>query len=151
MSTRRTHRRPIVEAARFTGGRLLGPLETQVLELLWRQDLAVTVRDVSRAFPTLAYTTLMTTLDRLYRKGVLVRRRCGRAFEYQPRYSQDALLGEQVSLQVADLLAACGARTAILSGLVNAVGRRDAALLDELEALVQTERRRLKDNKEESR
>ncbi|NNM62563.1 MAG: hypothetical protein HKM03_10365 [Steroidobacteraceae bacterium] len=42
-------------------GRVLGPLETRMLELLWGRSHAVTVREVSRAFPTLAYTTLMTT------------------------------------------------------------------------------------------
>jgi predicted transcriptional regulator len=122
----------------------LGSLETKVLELLWGQDSAVTVRHVHQAIPALAYTTLMTTLDRLYRKGVLVRRRCGRAFAYEPRCSREELLGEWVSGQVTDLLAASGASTAILSTLVQAVGRRDAALLAELDALVQAERARLK-------
>jgi len=122
----------------------LGPLETRVLELLWGQGCAATVRHVQLAFPELAYTTLMTTLDRLYRKGVLIRRRRGRAFAYQPRCSRDELLSELVSGHVTDLLAASGASTAILSTLVHAVGLRDAALLDALDALVQAERTRLK-------
>jgi predicted transcriptional regulator len=122
----------------------LGVLETKVLEALWGQDSALTVRQVHQAFPELAYTTLMTTLDRLYRKGVLLRSRCGRAFAYEPRCSRDELLGELVSGQVTGVLAASGASTAILSTLVHAVGRRDAALLDELDALVQAERARLK-------
>jgi hypothetical protein len=57
------------------------------------------------------------------------------------------LLGEMVSGHVSDLLAASDASNAILSTLVNAVGRRDAALLDELDALVQAERARLKTDK----
>jgi predicted transcriptional regulator len=122
----------------------LGTLETKVLEFLWGQDSAVTVRHVHQTFPELAYTTLMTTLDRLYRKGVLVRRRHGRAFAYEPRCSRDELLGEMASGHVTDLLAASGVSTAILSPLVHAVGRRDATLLDELDALVQAERARLK-------
>jgi predicted transcriptional regulator len=122
----------------------LGPLETKVLELLWGKGRAVTVRHVLPAFPKLAYTTLMTTLDRLYRKGVLVRSRRGRAFVYEPRCSREQMLNELVSGQVADLLAASTARTAVLSTLVHCVGRKDAALLDELDALVQAERTRLK-------
>jgi|HubBroStandDraft_4_1064222.scaffolds.fasta_scaffold101808_2 predicted transcriptional regulator len=125
----------------------LGPLETRVLEELWGHDRALTVRHVHVAFPELAYTTLMTTLDRLYRKGVLVRRRRGRAFAYQPRCSRHELLGEMASGHVTDLLAASEGSNAILSTLVNAVGRRDAALLDELDALVQAERARLKRDK----
>jgi predicted transcriptional regulator len=121
----------------------LGPLETQVLELLWGKGGALTVRHALPAFPELAYTTLMTTLDRLYRKGLLIRRQRGRAFAYEPRCSREQLLSELVSGQVTDLLAASGANTAILSTLVHCVGRQDAALLDELDALVQAERTRL--------
>jgi predicted transcriptional regulator len=122
----------------------LGPLETKVLEILWDETHAVTVRQVQRAFPALAYTTLMTTLDRLFRKGLLVRRPRGRAFAYAPRCSRDELLSEMVSGHVTDLLVASGASKAILSMFVRAVGRTDTALLDELDALVQAERTLLK-------
>jgi predicted transcriptional regulator len=122
----------------------VGPLESKVLDLLWGQDRAVTVRHVHLAFPELAYTTLMTTLDRLYRKGILVRRRRGRAFAYEPGCSRDELLSKGLSGHVTDLLGASGASTAILSTLVRAVGRKDVALLDELDALIEAERARLK-------
>jgi predicted transcriptional regulator len=122
----------------------LGPLETRVLEFLWGEGRGVTVRHARIAFPELAYTTLMTTLDRLYRKGWLIRRPRGRAFAYEPRGSRVELFGEMVSGHVTHLLDASGASTAILSTLVRAVGRADAALLDELDALVQAERARLK-------
>jgi len=122
----------------------LGPLETRVLELLWEQQRMFTVRQVQATFPDLAYTTLMTTLDRLYRKGILIRRRRGRAFTYEPRCSRQELLSELVSDHVTDLLGTSVVNTAILSTLVRAVSRADAALLDELDALVQAERRRLK-------
>lgn len=121
----------------------LGPLEAQVLDRLWDEARPVTVRDVHRNFPELAYTTLMTTLDRLFRKGLLLRVRSGRAFAYEPRCSRSELFGELVSGQVADLLRAEDTSTAILSTLVSVIGRRDAALLDELEALVRAERARL--------
>lgn len=127
------------------GDRLeLGPLELKVLEVLWQRNRAATVRSVQPSFPQLAYTTLMTTLDRLYRKGVLRRFRLGRAFGYEPRCSRDELFGQMVSGHVADLLATCGDSTALLSTLVETVGHADAELLDELEALVRAERARLK-------
>lgn len=122
----------------------LGPLELKVLEVLWQRNRAATVRSVQPSFPRLAYTTLMTTLDRLYRKGVLRRFRLGRAFDYEPRCSRDELFGQMVSGHVADLLAACGDSTVLLSTLVEAVRDADAELLDELEALVRAERARLK-------
>lgn len=122
----------------------LGPLELKVLEVLWERNRAATVRNVQPSFPRLAYTTLMTTLDRLYRKGVLRRFRLGRAFGYEPRCSRDELLGEMVSGKLAELLASCADSTVLLSTLVEAVGHADAELLDELEALVRAERARLK-------
>jgi predicted transcriptional regulator len=122
----------------------LGPLELKVLEVLWERNRAATVRSVQPSFPRLAYTTLMTTLDRLYRKGVLRRFRLGRAFGYEPRCSRDELFGQMMSGTVAELLATGGDSTVLLSTLVEAVGHADTELLDELEALVRAERARLK-------
>jgi predicted transcriptional regulator len=100
------------------------------------------VRELQRACPGLAYTTVMTTLDRLYRKGLLLRHRDGRAFAYEPRCSRDELLSELVSGQLTDLLGASAQSSVILSTLVRAVRDTDAALLDQLDALVRAERRR---------
>jgi predicted transcriptional regulator len=122
----------------------LGPLELGVLGVLWQRGRAATVRHVLPSFPELAYTTLMTTLDRLYRKGVLRRFRLGRAFGYEPRCTRSELFGRMVCGQMTELLAAGADSTALLSTLVHAVGHADAELLDELEALVRAERTRLK-------
>jgi len=86
----------------------------------------------------------MTTLDRLYRTGLLLRDQAGRALAYAPRYTRAELLSELISRHVADLLGAAEEGTVLLSTLVRAVGRADAALLDELDALVQAERLRLR-------
>ena len=60
----------------------LGKLEREVLEQIW-QRREVSVRDVYLQFEErIAYTTLMTTLDRLYKKRLLHRRKDGRAFLY---------------------------------------------------------------------
>jgi predicted transcriptional regulator len=137
------HRKDAAEALR-TGGSVLGPLETRLLELLWTQRSPATVGHIRRALPALAYTTIMTTLDRLYRKGLLLRDKDGRAFAYAPRYTRAELLSEVISGHIADLLGAAEEGTVLLSTLVRAVGRADVALLDELDALVQAERRRLR-------
>jgi predicted transcriptional regulator len=122
----------------------LGPLETKLLEVLWAQAHAVTVRDVQIALPELAYTTIMTTLDRLYRKGLLLRHKDERAYAYQARCTRDELLSELVSRHLSDLLGASRESTIVLSRLVRVVGGTDAALLDELDALLQAERLRLR-------
>jgi predicted transcriptional regulator len=127
---------------------VLGPLETRLLELLWAQGSPATVGNIRRALPELAYTTIMTTLDRLYRKGLLLRDKDGRAFAYSPRYTRAELVSELISGHVANLLRAADEGTVLLSTLVRAVGRTDAALLDELDALVRAERLRLRNDAE---
>jgi predicted transcriptional regulator len=131
----------VPELTRASSG--LGSLETRLLELLWRLGCASTVRDVQSALPGLAYTTIMTTLDRLYRKGLLLRHRQKRAYVYQPRCTRDELLSELASGHVTKLIGASLQSSGVLSSLVRVVGAADVALLDELDALIQAERRRL--------
>ncbi|MGE3274792.1 MAG: BlaI/MecI/CopY family transcriptional regulator [Vicinamibacterales bacterium] len=120
---------------------VFGPLELRALEALWRRDEPATVRDLLDAFPGIAYTTLMTTLDRLHRKGYCTRERAGRAFAYRPRWSRDALSAELAGRALTTLLPSTASSIRpILSLLVDEVSRRDAALLDELEALVREKR-----------
>lgn len=69
------------------------PLELQCLKVLWLRGEG-TVADVQQALEPrrkLAYTTVMTLLDRLLRKGVVSRRKVGRAFVYAPAASREAL------------------------------------------------------------
>ena len=64
------------------GAPVLGTLEREVMDAVWRLGPA-TVHDVRAALDhRVAYTTVMTVLDRLYRKGVLERERQGRAYLY---------------------------------------------------------------------
>lgn len=118
-----------------------GPLELRVLEALWRHGGPATVRDLHGDFPAIAYTTLMTTLDRLHRKGVLDRRKEGRAFAYWPRSSRDALQSELAHAAFTDLMRSeQQSLRPIMSMFVDAVSAKDATLLDELEALVREKR-----------
>src|SRR5713226_10146331 len=67
----------------------LGKLERQVLNETWQRG-EVSVRDIYVTFDEqIAYTTLMTTLDRLYKKKLLERRKDGRAFLYAPAVSRE--------------------------------------------------------------
>ncbi len=70
----------------------MGDLERAVMDVLWQAEetagapTALTVREVFDALApsrTLAYTTVMTVLERLARKDVLVQERDGRAFRYR--------------------------------------------------------------------
>jgi predicted transcriptional regulator len=119
---------------------MFGSLELRVLEALWRRPNGGSVREIQGEFPTAAYTTLMTTMDRLHRKGVLDREKIGRAFVYRPRYSREDLETGAAAQAVGTLLGRGNAQP-ILSWLVDTVSEHDARLLDELERLVQAKRR----------
>lgn len=125
--------------------RTLGKLEREVMEVAWSRG-EVSVRDVNSAFAEgTAYTTLMTTLDRLHKKGLLNRRKDGRAFIYSPRVSPDEF-EQGVDLDVIDWL--LGRRTEgaepVLACIVEAVSERDRKLLDELDRLVKEKQRELR-------
>ena len=69
------------------------PLELQCMKVLWIRGEG-TVADVQQALEPrrkLAYTTVMTLLDRLLRKGAVSRRKAGRAFIYTPAVSRESL------------------------------------------------------------
>lgn len=119
---------------------LFGALEVRVLDALWRRGGEVAVRDLLPEFPGAAYTTLMTTLERLHRKGVLERRKIGRAFAYWPVSSRQALESGLVTRALQPLLQGDSAQP-ILSFFVEEVSRQDDRLLDELERLVREKRR----------
>jgi predicted transcriptional regulator len=122
-----------------------GPLEIKVLDALWARQEPACVRDLQPQFPGVAYTTLMTTLDRLFRKGTLSRTKSGRAFFYRPNSSQQELVSELAGSAFATLLPGDAASVRpILSMFVDTVGDRDRALLDELEELVRARRNELK-------
>jgi predicted transcriptional regulator len=120
---------------------LFGALELRVLDALWRRGGEVAVRDLLPEFPASAYTTLMTTMDRLHRKGVLARRKVGRAFAYRPLSSRQEMESTLVARALTPLLQGDSAQP-ILSFFVEEVSRHDDRLLDELERLVREKRRR---------
>src|ERR1700675_4639765 len=112
----------------------LGHLEFKVLEILWERGES-NVRDVAeRLGRPLAYTTVMTTLDRLFKKGLLVRRKSDRAFLYLPSLSRREWEHKRAGDFVAGFLSVPQpSRELLISCLVEAVGQHDEALLGELE------------------
>ena len=130
---------------RDVASQALGKLERAVLNEIWRRD-EVSVRDVYLAFgERVAYTTLMTTLDRLFKKKLLTRRKDGRAFVYLPAVSPDEF-EQGIWEDVIDGLLGRGAEEVqpVLACIVDAVSERDRELLDELDRLIKEKRKELK-------
>ena len=123
-----------------------GVLERDVLRVLWEHGDLV-VRDVqARLSRDVAYTTVMTTLDRLYKKRVLGRRQAGRAFVYSPALTRAQLQAQIAGGVLSGLLQGRdGATAPLLSNFVESVSAQDggAELLRELEEIVRQKRREL--------
>ncbi len=125
----------------------LGHLEACVMDLMWSRGES-NVRDVAEKLDRpLAYTTVMTTLDRLYKKGFLDRRKSDRAFLYSPRLSRRDWEQQRAGELVAGFLA--GPKPSgemLISCFLDQVGR-DASLLEDLERKIKIKRQELNGRK----
>jgi predicted transcriptional regulator len=107
----------------------LGELERAVMEVLWERALPATAREVARTLADrdLAYTTVMTVLDRLAKKGFLQREQVGRAWSYTPTASREAYI-TRLMLDALDLT---GDRDAALVRFAHSVSGAEAEVLRE--------------------
>lgn len=134
-----------------SGSRQLGPFERQVLQALWSHG-AATVRELlADGQIRQAYTTVMTTMDRLYKKGLLDRVAEGRAFRYTPRHTPEELQRVAALEGIRQLLGSGDTSSLPLSYLVEALSAHDAQLLDELQLLVERKRRELQSRENKDR
>jgi predicted transcriptional regulator len=125
-------------------GRILGSLEERLMEVLWASAGTLTVRDVCRRLrdgPALAYTTVMTTLDRLFKKGLLARRKDGNAFVYETAMSRDEYRRHIVESTVSGLIARSSDPAPVLAAFVDTAVELDGANLKRLEDLIAARRR----------
>jgi predicted transcriptional regulator len=110
------------------------------MDAVWRLDGEVSVQEVRRALASpAAYTTVMTTMERLHRKGYLLRHRNGRAFLYAAAATREGVIRRRVGHLFGALLSG-GSAEPVLSCLVDAVSEQDRLLLDRLEDLVRRKR-----------
>lgn len=96
-------------------GKVLGELETKIMETVWEKGVPVSVSDVVKVLSkkrTIAYTTAMTIMTRLTEKGLLKRTSLGKAYLYKPAYSKDTFL-TRVSRQIIKNLVSSFGDTAI--------------------------------------
>jgi predicted transcriptional regulator len=121
-------------------GHVLGDLESAVIEVLWAESrlTVVEVEERLRRGREIAHTTVLTTLDRMHRKGYLTREKQGKAFVYAPGYTREEF--ERAMAQ--EVLGALIGNFTVpaLSAFVDLVAE-DAGALDQLEQLLQEKRR----------
>jgi predicted transcriptional regulator len=121
----------------------LGALEEKVMEVLWSRS-PVAVREVCallRGDHELAHTTVMTTLDRLFKKGLLKRHKDGVAFIYEPAMTHDDYRRRVLEGTISNLTARKADSDHVLAAFVDAAADIDESNLTRLEDLI-AERRR---------
>lgn len=109
----------------------MGELEARVLEVLWDSEEWLTPGSVHAVLTRdreLAYTTALTILVRLWKKGLLERRREGRAYAYRPVRARE----EHVAARMSELLTSAKDRPAALLHFVEGMSASDRAKLRRL-------------------
>src|SRR4051812_11371403 len=128
---------PMAPSTRDRSRRGFGELEQQVLAVLWSAGAPLVPREVQeRLRDAPAYTTVMTILDRLHRKGLADRERRGRAYAYTAVESESEATAERFRA----LLNSGSDRTAVLQGFVTALSDDDAVELRRLLRRAQSDR-----------
>jgi predicted transcriptional regulator len=118
----------------------LGDLEADVLGVLWERGRASVqeVKDALAPGRKLAYTTVMTVMSRLATKGMLERRKEGRAFFYTPAASREKVAGSLLRSMVNQLYD--GATGRAVAQLLQNDAKVDDAELQRLEQLIRSKR-----------
>lgn len=117
---------------------MLGELEAEVMSVVWARH-EVTVKDVAAQLAReRAYNTVQTTLERLLRKGLLVRKKQSHAFVYCAVRTRDDYHRDLVANLVEQLLPNDGAP--ILAAFVDAAAKANPKHLDALEQLIERKR-----------
>jgi predicted transcriptional regulator len=117
--------------------KILGPLEHEVMSIIWNKDDEVTVRDVFDALnqvKDIAYTTVMTIMSRLATKQLLSKRKSGKTMYYTAAISEAMFTGEAVG-SVIDSLMEDFADEA-MAHFVAKVNKGDAEVIAQLRALL---------------
>jgi len=122
----------------------LGKLEARVMDVLWTLGQG-NVRDVSSKIGSpRAYTTVMTTLERLFKKGLLTREKSGRAFVYAPAIAREEWERRRAGKVLASFLnGPRPSRELLVSTLLDVAGEHSQELLDELEKKIKLRRKEL--------
>lgn len=117
--------------------KILGPLELEVMKIIWSKNEA-TVQEVLIELNkqnNYAYTTIMTIMNRLDKKGILTRNKVGKGYLYKARYNQDELVQQTSSEKVEQILGNYG--DIAIAQFVDAVGHNPDQL-NKLKQLIQS-------------
>jgi predicted transcriptional regulator len=121
---------------------LRGSLQSEVMRVIWRLDEATVddVRAAQRPSRRAAYTTIQTVMNRLLDRGLLERKRRGKAFVYRASYSESELVARSMRERLAG--ASADARTPALLSLLEGLAEEEIDELARYANRVRRERKR---------
>lgn len=130
----------LLEEKKPRRARLLGELEEEILEALWAGG-ALTGRDLYervRLERPLAYTTVLTVLDRMVRKGLVLKER-GERFQFRAAFTREEL-ARRFSRELLPEIVGLSASSAI-AGFMDVLAETDPEKIEELSRLLESRRR----------
>ena len=121
----------------------LGPLERRVLESIYENG-HTTVREIVETENLgRKYNTVMTTVDRLFKKGFLSRKMEGKKYRYSPVESQPEIEKRMAIDIISYVVGSDTDQQLPLSYLVDQIVSVDPSLLDQLQLLIDNKKREL--------
>lgn len=124
-------------------GKVLGELESDVMEIIWQSSSSISVRDITEILQEkrkIAYTTVMTIMNRLVDKGLLSRKQDGRAYLYKGTVSKDKFLTRISRQIIKNFMASFG--DAAVAHFVEEVGKLSPAKKTALRRLLKEAKKR---------
>jgi predicted transcriptional regulator len=116
-----------------------GELERRIMDALWDRGRATVREMVGRLGGGLAYTTVMTVLDRLHTKGRVKRRKEGKAWHYEATEPRAVVIGAQAAGLLTSKEAAA---EPVLMAFIDRAEKVDPGVLDKLEQMIRKRRKR---------
>ena len=120
---------------RFREGNIspLGTLEEKIMEVLWRKNTPLSVKEIHQELGKKhAYTTLLTITTRLYYKGLLKREKIGKAYSYSPKFSKEEFQQEILKSLVHFLLRESCLASSFFQGIVEEITPEEKEFLKKL-------------------
>ncbi|QQX78814.1 BlaI/MecI/CopY family transcriptional regulator [Shewanella sp. KX20019] len=121
----------------------LGELEKLVLHYLW-ENKSADAKQVHAYFEKQrggSYNTIQSTLDRLFKKGLLSRYKEGHAFQYQAKVERHELIGQLINSVTSDFVAE--GETSLVAAFSSISNDLNVSQLDALELMIEKQRLKL--------
>jgi len=131
---------PLEEGVR----KILGFLEFDVMKIIWDNSSKISVRDVFQALSDkrdIAYTTVMTTMDRLYKKGLLLRKKAIKGYLYWPSVSEEELEKHIVRQTLKGIFTDMMTRKPVMSYFLNPETDEDVRILEMFSDMIEKVRK----------